>query len=713
MSSPLTTEIRFFNNAPALFINGKPDSGLMFYVTHHERNADEIAEFGKAGVHLHSGAVNMGRCMRKDGGCDFAPMDALMSTFVEADPQALVLPRVGLVPPDWWMEKHPDAQMRHYDPATGEFTERSPAKVSFTCREWLDEMARVLDAFMRYTEQRWGEHVLGYHLCAGDCGEWSYDWSTICSDYSRANTEAYRRWLRGRYAGQERALQQAWGDPDAAFEGVEIPTDRIRRMVHFADNVRDAQSGCVVLDPARDRRLIDYQTFMSEAVGDAILHFSRAAKGTLRSIGRAKICGVFYGYHIWGVNRANWFHNSGHHDLVRVLESPDVDFICAPYTYSERHPGGMFASQVAMGSMRARCKLFYSEDDSRTFLAKAGDVTLPPAPNLRVTVGVLRRNLAGAITAGATQWWMDLPGDGWYRDAELMKSVAGMRRLGEECLQADRSPAAQVAFVLSKRTAPFLRYDDAITDSLHAGQVSELSHAGVPFDTYLAEDIDLVFSQPWSRVYRLVIFGDAFCLSDGERRAIREKVARAGRTLVWIHAAGMITPGGLSPEAAAELTGIRARMIGFGDAPLVETGLGGTRVQYGPERVLRPLLAGDDPSADVAGWLLRPISPGLLVKQMDGWRSIWSAAPGMPSSLLRAICREAGVHVYGDAGDQVFAGCGILAIHAAWSGARTIHLPSRCTLRDAFANDVVAEKTDSVTVEMERGDTEVWKVEGC
>jgi len=126
MAQALSTEVREHNGAPALFINGKPDAGLPFYVTAAAKNREEVTDFGKEGVHLVSGSVSLGRCMTQGGGCDFAPIDALMKTFLDANPQALVLPRVDLTPPDWWMEKHPDAWMRHYDPATGLAPEHYP-----------------------------------------------------------------------------------------------------------------------------------------------------------------------------------------------------------------------------------------------------------------------------------------------------------------------------------------------------------------------------------------------------------------------------------------------------------------------------------------------------------------------------------------------------------------------------------------------------------
>jgi len=50
MAQSLATEVREVNGAPALFINGKPDTGLTFYVTHHDRNREESADVAAAGV---------------------------------------------------------------------------------------------------------------------------------------------------------------------------------------------------------------------------------------------------------------------------------------------------------------------------------------------------------------------------------------------------------------------------------------------------------------------------------------------------------------------------------------------------------------------------------------------------------------------------------------------------------------------------------------
>jgi hypothetical protein len=101
--------------------------------------------------------------------------------------------------------------------------------------------------------------------------------------------------------------------------------------------------------------------------------------------------------------------------------------------------------------------------------------------------------------------------------------------------------------------------------------------------------------------------------------------------------------------------------------------------------------------------------PGLLEKDYGGWHSIWSAAPTVPAALLREMGRRAGVSIYSNCGDQVFTGPGLLAVHAAFDGKRTIRLPKPMTLKDVFTGETTAAEAGEFTVDMRRGDTRVWR----
>ncbi|NTV82215.1 MAG: hypothetical protein HGA24_12440, partial [Candidatus Aminicenantes bacterium] len=83
--------------------------------------------------------------------------------------------------------------------------------------------------------------------------------------------------------------------------------------------------------------------------------------------------------------------------------------------------------------------------------------------------------------------------------------------------------------------------------------------------------------------------------------------------------------------------------------------------------------------------------PGFAVQDFGEWRSVYSAAPNLPAPVLRAVARFAGVHIYSDAGDVLYANKSFLGIHTLAGGERTIRLPRRAPgIADLVAGQVIA-----------------------
>jgi hypothetical protein len=72
--------------------------------------------------------------------------------------------------------------------------------------------------------------------------------------------------------------------------------------------------------------------------------------------------------------------------------------------------------------------------------------------------------------------------------------------------------------------------------------------------------------------------------------------------------------------------------------------------------------------------------PGLGVKTFnagtaDEWHSVYSATPNIPSPVLRGVARYAGVHLYNEEGDVLYATPRFVAAHTVKGGPRTFKLP--------------------------------------
>jgi len=707
-SMNIKTCVRVWKNRPTLFINDQPHSGFMlFHGTHPDARGD-IARFAESGVHLFS------TCFSMEWLTDFERVDTAMRAIIEANPDILVLPRFGLEPPAEWRERHPDELMLHYQIATGEKVLNH--RVAVTSQAWRRDVVAVWRKTIEHMEAQWGEHILGYHPGASHALENSYDWdcewnSSLIGEYSLHQASAFREWLRTRYHNDPANLQDAWKMPGLAFEEAEIPPPAARVRIRHETSV---------LDPARHQRVIDYQTFHSEAMADAVLHVCKAAKDTLRDLGREKIVATFYAYSHW----QQFSFTSGHHAHARVLESPDVDAICAPLHHGNRHAGGGCGSQVLPASLRLHGKLYYAEDDTGTH--RPADTRHPWMPNVicrdaDMACDILRRNALSVLQDGASQWWMDIRENGRYRDERLLAEIAKLVRFGEECLDQGYRSAAQVAVLVSDTSIACLRHDGNLINTLRERQTEELMALGTPFDIYRIEDLDKLVESPKMNDYRLIVFLDTLRISPQGMDLIHKHLARDGRTLLWTYAPGLVQDGKWDIESASRLTGMRLQLHDTTRSSLlVETWLTGSRLVYGVDQAVGPIpAAADDEDARVVGHKTGAAhastesgcDAGLLIKELDGWRSVWSAAPGLPSALLQHFARLAGVHLYAERGDPVYVGNGWLGVHACLDGDLEIRLPrGAAEVIEQRTGNLIARDSARFTVSTRRGETLLWRI---
>lgn len=702
----MNAEVRVHNGEPRLFLDGEAATGLMFFFGVVRGSDGDIRDFAKHGVDLFSGVFSLAASIQEDGAIDFTEIDERFEYVLAANPKVVLLPRIGLDhgrPPRWWMDTYRDEQQVDIRLDTGE---EQRQRFSFSSRQWRDELGEALRACIRHCEERYGDHIMGYHLGAGNSGEWSYSWRRVLSDYSEVHQAAFRRWLTDRY-GNDSALRTAWKDGAARIDTAGIPRDRLRAYDEFS-----------ILDPAEDRRIIDYLEFHSLALVDTLTYFAKTAKDTIRDLELEKLVGVFYGYHFKNLNKPFAFHNTGHFAHGPVLESEDIDFICAPYDYQGRESGNMYFAQLLAGSVRLHGKLYYCEDDTFTHLS-VREPNRFRCPDQFSSIHVFRRNLAGVLRDGGTAWWMDCGGNqpddnqipGWYREPELMENFGRMERVAGERINAvDHTPIAQVAIFVSEESAKYQRQDSALYDALVVKQLFEIGAIGTSVDTYRVADIARLSRESWFDNYRMVMFVDALWVSAEERSAIKRHLLTSGRTVIWVYGAGIVTASGLDVESMRDLTNIGVALRRRNEPLLVGTFVAGERRYYGTERAIGPVIYGADPEADVLGYLINTVDPGLLSRRAEGWRSIFSAAPALPAWLLRRFAREAGVHLYTESGEQIIAERGYLSIHAAYDGSHRIRLPERSNVVDAYSGAAVAKGTREFEVDLRRGETATWRV---
>ena len=245
--------------------------------------------------------------------------------------------------------------------------------------------------------------------------------------------------------------------------------------------------------------------------------------------------------------------------------------------------------------------------------------------------------------------------------------------------QQDLRSVAEVAVVFCDRSLAYLRplatnaprTQDGIMETLMVWQRLALRRLGAPFDAYLADD----FLNPELPHYKFYVFMDTFFLTDEERAAIQKRLAEDNATALWFYAPGVIDGEGLAPEKSAELTGIPVTLdfatretAGMVDA---ETG----KPLNLPQQY--SFLPAATPQVDDETAVLAYKTDGKTPAVVRKGKTYFSAYAGLTPEFLRKIAREAGVFIYSEDDDAIYANASYLAVHTSKRpGPRTIRLPA-------------------------------------
>lgn len=737
----LTSEVRLYDGVPALYVNGKLTSPVLG--APYRPDPSDFEDQVHAGISIFD--IYLRFAWLGPGRYDFSRSDAKLESYLKLDPHALFLPRILLTPGPWWCTRYPNDISMHPDgtPA-GMFG--APCHPSFASEKYRELSHQAMLAFLEHYETKFGDHIVGYQVGNGFGGEWltfNSFWEIHgnqkpptkfgVEDYSPVAVAAFREWLRKKYQTVAR-LRAAWGEPRVTFETARPPGEVARYHTTHG----------IFFDPAISSRVPDYFTFFNQMVGNVLLENARWVKQFTH--GR-KIVGAFYGYLYCNFPNLSVVH-SGHLDFARVLRSPDVDFIASPYTYTNKQIGGPDYSQTLPSEVELHGKLYFNEVDTDTYLHQIqwrwGD-SLDNPTNFEETKGLLVRDYAYALTGGFGMWWTDLFG-GNFHAPDIIQLLRQLKGIDERNLAVSKRSNAQIAVILDESSFTYCGDGEPLWNALLSAQVQyQFAYLGAPWDQYLLTDI----GNPKLRDYKLYIFLNTFHVTAAQRAAIHARLARNHATAIWVYAPGYITSEKLSVETMRELTGIRlaesesagelhvevaphdspytrglppgfaygtdvdvAQIIRWYDHqvylkdprdPSLERNLPGFRIS--------PRFWSDDPRATVLGTLAGVAKPGLVVKRMPGWTSIYSSAPILPAALLRNIARAAGVNIYDAGNDVVYANANFLGIYSPQGGRRTIRLPRPAKVVDLLTGRVVAGRASRIPLTFAPNQTVLLRLE--
>ncbi len=726
----MSAHVKMHNGTPTLFLDGQP--AFAGYLWTHVPELDghpaapTIRRYAEAGVHLYAFDVGTqssrewrGPGPDYEGHFNFSETEARLQRLLDIDPEARFHFRVHLDHrgETWWHDMYPEECELCSD------GERIYA--SFASTIWRSQAHDFLRAFIGHID-RIGltDRVVAYQTGAGGTGEWVKGVGSMaaqCADFSAPMAHHFRDWVRNRYADNEDALRTAWADDKVRFDTAVVPSAAAQlNTTHLTFR-----------DPRIEQAVIDYYRCLADLCADLLIDFHRTVKEATN--GQA-LAGAFYGYLLelaWnmgffgGEERSEYSttQRSGHLGLAKVLRSPYTDFIVSPYSYGFRSIGGHGCAMPPSESMRIHGKLYLFEDDTRTYL-NAPDAGFGRATDVKDSVTVLKRNFAEILTCGQGIWWLGGSPANPHIDPNAEPAFGTLleqcQALGQFGLHLDRTPQAEIAVILDDESF----FYETIRNDLDLPLIFQqrlwgLPKIGAPTDYYLLDDLLENRMPP----YKLYIFLNAFRLDATRRNALAKQIRRDGRIALWIYALGYIKDEP-SVDHMAELTGFQ---FGLGEQPwgplmhITDFTHPITQnlpqdISWGTNSMLGPVFHLEDPETEVLGevvYSLGRCEPGMGVKRFDDWTSVYIAAPNIPAPVLRGLAQFAGVHLYNEAGDVLYATSQLLSVHTVAGGHRMFYLPKEAeVVYDLFEKRTVAEHADQFEVNLPPRSTTLYYTGG-
>jgi len=555
---------------------------------------------------------------------DWNIVDKQFDDVIEANPKAKIFCMVDLNTPPWmtrWCREREDS-----------FTHLGKIAASEQWRKLTDE---YLEAILKHVEEKYGERLFAYSLMCGMTDEWQ-DFAK--GEESPCRLAAWRKWCS----------EKGYGDP------VDIPPK----------SQRDRCSHGLLRDPKTDAIGIHYWDFTRWLIADSIIHFASKAQETIKH--RVSV-GVFYGYIMeHGKGR---LISEGHLGFDAVYASPDIDFIISPASYQDRDMGGSCALMLPADSLKLRGKGFIYEIDHRTHTANFNPLAALGLKAMdwmggwldeKSSIAGLRREYAFAQINGLSFWWFDM-WNHWYDTEAMMSALSGMQKIFSRQQElGEAKSATQIAVIVDAESCLYLNeHHDSINDVLYTLRL-ELGRIGTSHSVFSFADIEKIdFSQ-----FKLVLLPNLFLGGQDRIEKMKKAFMKDGKTILWLHQAGVIADGKYDESNIELLTGV-------------------------------PFAKGKTGSKD-----------------FGSWKSVLHSDLKPSIEFLRAVAKSAGVHLYGEGGEPVYANSRLLAAHTAKGGLRKFRLPRRCkTIRELFSNRVVAANCDEFEDELKSPDTVLYELE--
>ena len=690
-----TAEKRFENGKPTLYINGEKTLPMIYALTDipaFETSTEEarrnMRHFAQQGIHFIQAHVFLYKGWHKVTGYDIDNVIGVLDGVLAADKDAAIMLRLHLGAPYWWMRDNPD-EICVFRSGEGDYVDNGEyerlvagdeeryMRASIASEKWKADTGAVLAEFCRrIADAEEGKHIVAIQIAGGVYAEWHQWGFNHHPDYSRPMTAYFRRWLQEKYKTDE-ALQDAWKRDDMTLDTAVLAPPETRHL--RADHSYDvAEDGVTYRVPRDDVYAVDSLRAMHSATVDAIGHFSDIVK---ENWPRPVLTGAFYGYYDGGFSAASV---GGHLDVQRLCESGKIDFMAAPFPYHPyiRDVEGVTIARSFLESMRLNNILWLTEMDCAPVGTKdyvGGDPAL-----LEENVAVLKSHVLEPFTRGHGMWYFDhrmFPSNiyvkkGWWDTPRFMQEIGAMREVCEKQTLDAYTPSADVLVVCDAEYYYYMIHQNMTHYGVMYPFFYALGKSGVCYDAVYLHDLPKVEVER----YRAVVFMSTVRLDNSMRKWIRENLEKNGRHLIWLHASGFMDDDRVSVDLMTDAIGINCVPHAPADRMIMDTIKPTTIVSNEP---FDPAFA----VCDTAATVLARYADGEVAaaqKNGDDHTSITFQLPPTDADVLRELFRNAGAHIYSEAGDALLVGGNMVIATVPHGGDVAITLKNGTKIKEHF-----------------------------
>ena len=621
-------------------------------------------------------------------------VDSRFKPVIKANPNAKIIVRLGLEPPDEWLDAHPNELMRDID---GNPVIRRHVRFPFPASDvYRNDAMEAMKKFIKYVEEKYPNNIAGYHPSGGGSSEWYYTGKTF-NGYSDVVKKCWRKWLKQKYQTDE-ALQKAWRNPSATIAGATAPTEKERRNEHYP-----------LINPETSYHVADFNVFLQDAMSGIVL---LAAK-TIRECAPNRLSVIFYGYGIDQSAIARGPAYSGHYAMRKVLNSPYVDIITCPISYQNRQFGGLKCYSVPSESTMLSGKLWLDEDDNRTWLAPESGS--PPyvldfsQTDREKSKMVMRRNMMQQAIRNHGSWWMDLFGCGWYCDRELWNVQKEFKQTELDYIENPNLYTPEVAISYDEYSmcqVSAMPYVFRITaQTLKTVSYRELE-TGSAIGYYLFDDIINGSANP-----KLHYVSASFALDKKQRELLRKSEERMTNVYMWN--VGYIDKDErkFSLDAIEQATGFKVEEIGEQRAEAFPTDIlkkAGVKSVIGKNFKI-PLFSPIVKNGDVVLATYKNGKPAIVVRYCGKHPQIFCGITVLTAELCDYFGKLAGVHHYVDNNAVASANGNYVGFNTTKDGKHTLTLKEEAEVFDVLEKKNLG-RFKTKTFDLKMGDVKLFKL---